>query len=86
MEHDILKSCCHLLASTTVKSQFIKEHRHGYPIYVMCRVARGISEWVLCMKAMTACTRKQEDGELANCIEEAFVQNRCVYGSLRIHA
>lgn len=52
----------------------------------MCRVLDVSVSGFYAWKQRPLCARKREDGELATRIAEAFVDNRCVYGSPRIHA
>jgi transposase InsO family protein len=52
----------------------------------MCRVLEVSVSGFYAWRQRPLCTQRREDGELAIHIEEAFVQNRRVYGSPRIHA
>jgi putative transposase len=69
-----------------VKYQFIHEYRHIYPIIRMCSVLEvsenGYYNWRIRGKSQ----RKQDDGQLVSRIEDAYHENRGVYGSPRIHA
>jgi putative transposase len=69
-----------------VKYQFLYEYRHTYPIIRMCRVLEvsenGYYNWLKRGKSQ----RKRDDEQLASRIEDAYHENRGVYGSPRIHA
>lgn len=52
----------------------------------MCRVLEVSVSGFYAWRTRPLCARKREDGELAQRIEEAFEQNRQVYGSPRLHA
>jgi putative transposase len=69
-----------------VKYQFIHENRSIYPIVRMCSVLEvsenGYYNWLKRGKSQ----RKQDDEQLVLRIEDAYHDNRGVYGSPRIHA
>lgn len=69
-----------------MKYQFIHEYRHIYPIIRMCNILEvsenGYYNWLKRGKSQ----RKQDDEQLASRIEDAYHENRGVYGSPRIHA
>jgi putative transposase len=69
-----------------VKFQFIHENRHIYPITRMCTVLEvsenGYYNWLKRGKSQ----RKRDDEQLVSRIEDAYQENRGVYGSPRIHA
>lgn len=69
-----------------MKFQFMYEHHHIYPIIRMCSALEvsenGYYNWIKRGKSL----RKQEDEQLASHIEDAYHENRGVYGSPRIHA
>ncbi len=69
-----------------MKYQFIAEYRQEYPITTMCRVLEvsvsGYYAW--CQRAPSRHSR--EDAQLAEHVKMAFEDNRCVYGSPRVHA
>jgi putative transposase len=69
-----------------VKYQFTAEHRHDYPITIMCRVlevsASGYYAW--CQR--TPSQHSREDAQLAEKVKTAFQANRRVYGGPRVHA
>lgn len=65
---------------------FIAQHRHEYPITLMCRVLEvsvsGYYAW--CKRPPSQHSR--EDAHLAEHVKTAFQANRGVYGSPRVHA
>jgi putative transposase len=69
-----------------MKYQFIAEHRHEYPLTIMCRVLEvsvsGYYAW--CHRAPSQHSR--EDAQLAEQVKAAFQANRGAYGSPRVHA
>lgn len=69
-----------------MKYQFIAEHRHAYPITIMCRVLEvsvsGYYAW--CQR--TPSQHCREDAQLAEQVKSIFQANRSVYGSPRVHA
>ena len=66
--------------------QFIAQHRHEYPITMLCRVLEvpvsGYYAW--CKRSPSQHSR--EDAHLAEQVKIAFQDNRGVYGSPRVHA
>jgi putative transposase len=69
-----------------MKYQFMAEHRHEYPLTIMCRVlavsVSGYYAW--CHR--TPSQHSREDAQLAEQVKTAFQANRGVYGSPRVHA
>jgi putative transposase len=69
-----------------MKYQFMAQHRHEYPITLMCRVlevsASGYYAW--CKRLPSQHSR--EDAQLAEQVKTVFQANRRVYGSPRVHA
>jgi transposase InsO family protein len=69
-----------------MKYQFIAESQQEYPITTMCHVLEvsvsGYYAW--CKRAPSLHSR--EDAHLAEKVKTAFQDNRCVYGSPRVHA
>jgi putative transposase len=66
--------------------QFMAEHRHDYPITLMCRVLEvSVSGYYAWSKRLPS-QHSREDAQLAEQVKTAFQANRCVYGSPRIHA
>lgn len=52
----------------------------------MCRILEVSVSGLYAWRKRPLCAHKQEDGELAQRIEQVFEQNRQVYGSPRLHA
>lgn len=69
-----------------MKFQFIEQHRQEYPVSVMCRVLELSVSGFYAWKKRAVCARKREDGEISKRLQQAFEQNRQVYGSPRLHA
>jgi putative transposase len=68
-----------------MKYRFIEQHKHEYPIVVMCNVL-GISEsGFYAWRKRPACQRQREDAQLTEAIRQVFVAHRGRYGSPRIH-
>ncbi len=69
-----------------MRYQFIVEHRHEYPIALMCRVlsvsVSGYYAW--CKRPSSRHSR--EDAHLVEHVKIVFQTNRHVYGSPRVHA
>jgi transposase-like protein len=82
----IKKSHRHLFARKTMKYQFIAEHRHEYPVTIMCRVlAVSVSGYYAWWKRPPS-QHSREDAQLAEQVKTVFQTNRRVYGSPRVHA
>lgn len=69
-----------------MRYQFIVEHRHEYPIALMCRVlsvsVSGYYAW--CKRPSSRHSR--EDAHLVEHVKIVFQTNRHVYGSPQVHA
>jgi putative transposase len=69
-----------------MKYQFIAEHRHEYPVSIMCRVlvvaVSGFYAWL----RRAPGRRSQQNTRLGERIVRIYQANRQVYGSRRIHA
>ena len=69
-----------------MRYQFIAEHRHEYPMTLMCRVLEvsvsGYYAW--CKRPPSQHSR--EDAHLAEQVKTIFQAKRMVYGSPRVHA
>lgn len=66
--------------------QFIEQHKHEFPVVVMCQVL-GVSEsGFYAWRKRPACRRRQEDAQLTNEIRQVFVAHRGRYGSPRIQS
>ena len=68
-----------------MKYQFIEQHKHEFPIVVMCRVL-GVSESGLyAWRKRPTCQRKREDAQLTEEIRQEFYTHRGRYGSPRLY-
>ena len=69
-----------------MKYQFIAQHRHEYPIMLMCRVLEvSVSGYYAWVKRPPS-QHNREDADLAEQVKTVFQANRRVYGSPRVHA
>jgi transposase InsO family protein len=69
-----------------MRYQVIADHRHEYPIMLMCRVLSvSVSGFYAWLKRPPS-RHSREDAQLAEHVKTAFQANRCVYGSPRVHA
>jgi len=67
-----------------MKHQFVEQHKHEFPIVVMCNVL-GISEsGFYAWRKRSACQREREDAQLAQKIRQVFITHQGRYGSPRI--
>jgi putative transposase len=69
-----------------MKYQFMAEHRHKYPITLMCRVLEMSVSGYYAWSKRPPSQHSREDAYLAERVKTAFQANRSVYGSPRIHA
>lgn len=69
-----------------MKDRFIAEHRHEYPISLMCRVLEVSVSGYYAWCKRPASQHSREDAEIAKQVKTMFQTNRCVYGSPRVHA
>lgn len=68
-----------------MKYQFIEQHKHEFPIVVMCNVL-GVSEsGFYARRKRPACQHKREDAQRTCEIRQVFVTHRGRYGGPRIH-
>jgi putative transposase len=68
-----------------MKYQFIEQHKHEFPIVVMCKIL-GVSEsGFYAWRKRPTCQCKQENAQLTQEIRQVFVMHRGRYGSPRIH-
>ena len=65
---------------------FIDAHRHCFPITRLCSVLEVSESGYYNWRKRGICQRKRDDEQLAERIEDAYQNNRGVYGSPRIHA
>lgn len=67
-----------------MKHQFIEQHKHEFPILVMCNVL-GISEsGFYAWRKRATCLREREDAHLTQKIQQVFKIHQGRYGSPRI--
>ncbi len=69
-----------------MKYQFIEENRSIYPITRMCSILEVSENGYYNWRKRGKSQRKQDDEQLVSRIEDAYNENRGVYGSPRIHA
>src|SRR5581483_182127 len=68
-----------------MRYQFIEQHKHEFPVIVMCRVL-GLSEsGFYAWRKRPASQRTREDAQLTQEIRQVFVAHRGRYGSPRIY-
>lgn len=68
-----------------MRYQFIEQHKHEFPVIVMCRVL-GVSEsGFYAWRKRPASQRTREDAQLTQEIRQVFVAHRGRYGSPRIY-
>jgi putative transposase len=69
-----------------MKYQFVAEQRQEYPITTLCRVLEvSVSGYYAWWKREPS-QHARSDAQLAEQVKTAFQDNRCVYGSPRVHA
>lgn len=68
-----------------MKYQFIEENRSIYPITRMCSILEVSENGYYNWRNRGKSQRKQDDEQLVSRIEDAYNDNRGVYGSPRIH-
>ena len=69
-----------------MKYQFIEEHRHEYPVTVMCQVLEVARNGYYKWRKQPLSARKVADLVLLRHIRDIFEQSKETYGSYRIHA
>ncbi len=69
-----------------MKYQFIAAYRQEYPITTMCRVLEVSVSGYYAWHQRAPSLHSREDAQLAEKVKMAFQDNRCVYGSPRVHA
>jgi putative transposase len=69
-----------------MKYQFMAEYQQEYPITTMCRVLEVSVSGYYAWRKRTPSQHSREDAQLAEKVKKAFQDNRCVYGSPRVHA
>jgi putative transposase len=68
-----------------MKDQFLEQHKHEFPIVVMCNVLGVCESGFYAWRKRPACEREREDAQLSQEIRQVFVSHRGRYGSPRIH-
>jgi putative transposase len=68
-----------------MKYQFIEEHKHEFPIVVMCGVLVVSESGFYAWRKRPTCRRKQEDAHLLQEIQQVFKTHQSRYGSPRIY-
>ena len=68
-----------------MKYQFIEEHKHEFPIVVMCGVLAVSESGFYAWRKRPASRRKREDALLSQEIRQVFDKHQGRYGSPRIH-
>ena len=69
-----------------MKYQFIAEYQQEYPITTLCRVLEVSVSGYYAWRKRAPSQHSREDAQLAEKVKTAFQDNRCVYGSPRVHA
>ncbi len=65
---------------------FLAEHRHDYPITVLCKTLEVSQSGYYAWKSREPSQHCREDARLSADIQQIFLEYRQVYGSPRIHA
>ena len=68
-----------------MKYQCIEEHKHEFPIVVMCGVLAISENGFYAWRKRPTCRRTQEDAHLIQEIRQVFEMHQGRYGSPRIH-
>jgi putative transposase len=69
-----------------MKYHFIAEYQLEYPITTMCRVLEVSVSGYYAWRKRAPSLHSREDAQLAEKVKKTFQDNRCVYGSPRVHA
>lgn len=69
-----------------MKYQFIEQHKHAFPIVVMCHVLSVSESGFYAWRKRLPCRGQREDAQLSSHIRQVFSTHRERYGSPRIHA
>jgi len=69
-----------------MKYAFIAAHQKEFPVLRMCQVLNGSESGYYAWCKREPSQRKQEDEHVGKLIEDAYQNNRQVYGSPRVHA
>ena len=68
-----------------MKYEFIEEHKHEFPIVVMCGVLEVSESGFYAWRKRPICRRRREDAHLTQEIRQKFKTHQGRYGSPRIH-
>ncbi|EFH88902.1 IS3 family transposase [Ktedonobacter racemifer] len=68
-----------------MRFQFVEEHRHLYPVKVLCETLGVSVSAYYAWRDRPMCRHQREDGQLAQQIQAAYQQSRGRYGSPRVH-
>src|SRR6266704_899275 len=80
------KSGTHLRAAPAIKYAFIAAHQEEFPVIRLCQVLNVSESGYYAWRQREPSQRKREDESLGKLIEDAYQNNRQVYGSPRVHA
>src|SRR2546427_3942919 len=68
-----------------MKYQFIEQHKHEFPVVVMCRVLEVSESGYYAWRKRPACQHQREDAHITQKIRQVFELHQGRYGSPRIH-
>src|SRR6266699_4226366 len=80
------KSGTHLRAAPAIKYACIATHQEEFPVIRLCQVLNVSESGYYAWRQREPSQRQQEDESLGKRIEDAYQNNRQVYGSPRVHA
>ena len=76
----------HLRCAPAIKFAFIAAHQQEFPVIRLCQVLQVSESGYYAWRKREPSQRKRADESLGKRIEDAYQNNRQVYGSPRIHA
>ena len=68
-----------------MKYQFIEQHKHEFPVVVMCQVLDVSESGFYAWRKRPACQHTREDAQLTQEIRQVYATHRGRYGSPRVH-
>jgi putative transposase len=68
-----------------MRYQFIENHKHEFPIVVMCQVLAVSESGFYAWRKRPTCQRQREDAQITQDIQQVFNDHQGRYGSPRIH-
>lgn len=68
-----------------MKYQFIEQHKHDFPVVVMCQVLDVSESGFYAWRKRPACQHTREDAQLTQEIRQVYATHRGRYGSPRVH-